>query len=41
LVDAIIEQESGWNSYAISWKGAAGLMQLMPGTARLYGVHNR
>jgi soluble lytic murein transglycosylase-like protein len=41
LVDAIIEQESSWNSYAISWKGAAGLMQLMPGTARLYGVHNR
>ena len=41
LVEAIIEQESSWNSYAISWKGAAGLMQLMPGTARMYGVHNR
>ena len=41
LFKAIIEQESGWNSYALSWKGAAGLMQLMPGTAQMYGVHNR
>lgn len=41
LVEAIIEQESGWNSSAVSWKGAAGLMQLMPETAQMYGVENR
>ena len=41
LFKAIIEQESGWNSYALSGKGAVGLMQLMPGTAQMYGVHNR
>jgi soluble lytic murein transglycosylase-like protein len=41
LVDAIIEVESGWNPYAISSKGAAGLMQLMPETAYRFGVRNR
>ena len=41
LVRAIIEQESGWNPHAVSNKGAAGLMQLMPATARRFGVHNR
>ena len=41
LVDAIIEVESGWNPYAVSSKGAVGLMQLMPETAYRFGVRNR
>ena len=41
LVDAIIEQESGWDPFALSRKNAEGLMQLMPGTAAMYGVRNR
>lgn len=41
LVEAIIDEESGWNPYAISGKGAAGIMQLMPETAVRFGVHNR
>src|SRR5487761_193866 len=41
LVDAIIQVESGWNPYAVSSKGAAGLMQLMPATAIRFGVHDR
>jgi len=32
LVEAIIEEESAWNPYAVSAKGAVGIMQLMPGT---------
>jgi soluble lytic murein transglycosylase-like protein len=40
LVHAIITQESGWNPHAVSSKGAAGLMQLMPETAEGYGVLN-
>ncbi|HZC23287.1 MAG TPA: transglycosylase SLT domain-containing protein [Candidatus Binatia bacterium] len=41
LVDAIIDEESGWNPYAVSKKGAVGLMQLMPQTAGRFGVRNR
>ena len=34
----LVQQESGWNSKAKSHKGAYGLAQLMPGTARSLGV---
>ena len=40
-VRAIITVESNWRPDAVSEKGAAGLMQLMPGTARRFGVRNR
>ena len=38
LVHALIEVESGYRADAVSGVGAMGLMQLMPGTARRYGV---
>ncbi len=40
LVKAIIAVESGFNSNAVSRKGAIGLMQLMPETAEDYGAKN-
>ena len=40
LVKAVIATESGWNSRAISQKGAMGLMQLIPATAQRFGVGN-
>lgn len=41
LVEAIIMVESGGNPYAISSKGAVGVMQLMPATAYDFHVRNR
>jgi soluble lytic murein transglycosylase-like protein len=38
LVDSVIRVESNYNPYAISPKGAEGLMQLIPSTARRFGV---
>jgi soluble lytic murein transglycosylase-like protein len=41
FVRAVVAQESGWRDCAISSKGAAGLMQLMPLTAARLGVQDR
>ncbi len=38
LLQALIATESGFNTHAVSPKGAVGLMQLMPPTAQRYGV---
>lgn len=39
LLEALVWQESRWNSRAVSPKGARGFTQLMPGTARELGVN--
>jgi soluble lytic murein transglycosylase-like protein len=41
LLRAVIVVESGFNSRAVSKRGAVGLMQLMPQTASRFGVSNR
>lgn len=41
LLHAVIQAESAYNEKAVSTAGAVGLMQLMPGTARQYGVTDR
>lgn len=40
LVHAVIAVESGYRADAISPRGAIGLMQLMPATARRFGIDN-
>ncbi len=40
FVTRLIGAESNWNPFAVSKKGAQGLMQVLPSTAKQYGVSN-
>lgn len=40
LIASVVMQESGFDSDAESWMGAAGLMQLMPNTAEMFNVED-
>jgi soluble lytic murein transglycosylase-like protein len=40
LVHSVIRAESNYNAHAVSPKGALGMMQLIPSTARRFGVTN-
>ncbi len=40
LVEAIVAVESNYDRFAVSKKGAQGLMQLIPATAKRFGVRN-
>lgn len=40
LIHSIVSAESDYDQHCVSSKGALGLMQLMPETARIYGVGN-
>ncbi len=40
LIHAVVRVESAYDPYAVSRAGAVGLMQLMPATAKRYGVRD-